>query len=118
MESSAFVVIEYKRDKNPSVVDQGFTYLNFMLNNKSDFILEYKEAVNFKDIAIELWEIQRYEGNIFSITQIDKSQAAESIKPIMEGKTEYKEISAEIKVYTEKDHLNNKPEETIELYKI
>jgi hypothetical protein len=42
-ESGAFVIIEYKKDRNFSVVDQGFAYLNLMLNNKSDFILEYNE---------------------------------------------------------------------------
>jgi hypothetical protein len=40
-ESKAFVIIEYKKDRNFSVVDQGVAYLNLMLNNKSDFILEY-----------------------------------------------------------------------------
>ena len=42
-ENKSFVIIEYKRDKNYSVVDQGYTYLSLMLNNKSDFILEYNE---------------------------------------------------------------------------
>jgi predicted transport protein len=30
-----------KKDRNFSVVDQGVAYLNLMLNNKADFILEY-----------------------------------------------------------------------------
>jgi predicted transport protein len=42
-ESKSFVVIEYKRERNTSVVDQGLAYLYQMLNNKSDFILEYNE---------------------------------------------------------------------------
>jgi hypothetical protein len=33
-ESSAFIIIEYKKDRNFSVVDQGVAYLNLMLNNK------------------------------------------------------------------------------------
>ena len=43
-ESNAFVIIEYKKDRNFSVVDQGIAYLNLMLNNKADFILEYNET--------------------------------------------------------------------------
>jgi predicted transport protein len=43
-ESGAFVIIEYKKDRNFSVVDQGMAYLNLMLNNKADFILEYNES--------------------------------------------------------------------------
>jgi predicted transport protein len=42
-ENNCFVVIEYKKDKNFSVIDQGYTYMSLLLNNKSDFILEYNE---------------------------------------------------------------------------
>lgn len=42
-ENKSFVIVEYKRDKNFSVIDQGYTYLSLMLNHKSDFILEYNE---------------------------------------------------------------------------
>lgn len=42
-ETRSFVVIEYKKDRNYSVIDQGYTYMSLMLNNKSDFILEYNE---------------------------------------------------------------------------
>jgi hypothetical protein len=42
-ESRGFIIVEYKRDRNFSVVDQGMAYLNLMLNNKADFILEYNE---------------------------------------------------------------------------
>ena len=45
-QNKAFVIIEYKRDTNYSVIDQGYTYLSLMLNNKSDFILEYNENLN------------------------------------------------------------------------
>ena len=39
----SFVVIEYKKDKSFSVIDQGYAYLSLLLNNKADFILEYNE---------------------------------------------------------------------------
>lgn len=42
-QSKSFVIIEYKKDRNFSVVDQGYAYLSLMLNNKADFILEYNE---------------------------------------------------------------------------
>lgn len=44
-QTSAFIIIEYKRDKNYSVVDQGLTYLNLMLQNKAEFILTYNETL-------------------------------------------------------------------------
>jgi hypothetical protein len=43
-EAKAFVIIEYKNTHSYSVIDQGFTYLSTMLNNKSDFVLEYNET--------------------------------------------------------------------------
>jgi len=45
-ETSSFVIIEYKKDKNYSVIDQGYAYLALLLNNKADFILEYNENLN------------------------------------------------------------------------
>lgn len=146
-QTKAFVIIEYKRERNSSVIDQGFTYLSLMLQNKADFILEYnennqkilkrndvdwsqsrvafvspsftdnqKEAVNFRDLAIELWEIKRYEGELISINPIRKTNAAESIKPIMQKNTEFKQVADEIKVYTEENLLQGKSDDIVELY--
>ena len=143
----AFTIIEYKRDKNISVVDQGFTYLSLMLENKADFIIEYNEkntkplkredvdwsqtrvafvsqsftdnqvlATNFKDIAIELWEVKQYEDNLITIHNIKKTQSAESIKPISQQNQVFKKVADEIKVYSEEDNLAIASEEIVELY--
>lgn len=45
-ENKSFVIIEYKRDRNYSVVDQGVSYLNLMLEYKADFIVEYNESLH------------------------------------------------------------------------
>ena len=146
-QSKAFIIIEYKRDRNSSVVDQGFTYLSLMLENRADFIIEYNEslkqnlkrddvdwsqtrvvfvstgftenqiqATNFKDIAIELWEIKQFEDNLISITQIKKSSSAESIKPLAQQNEALSKVTKEIKVYTEQDHLENVNDAVQELY--
>ena len=49
-DNKSFVIIEYKRDKSSSVVDQGFAYLHMMLENKAEFVLEINEEChrNFK----------------------------------------------------------------------
>ena len=44
-ENKCFVIIEYKNDRNFSVIDQGYAYLALLLNNKADFILEYNERM-------------------------------------------------------------------------
>lgn len=43
-ETNAFVIIEYKKGSNLSVIDQGVTYLNLMLEYKANFIIEYNES--------------------------------------------------------------------------
>ena len=45
-ENNSFVIIEYKKGSSYSVIDQGYSYLSMMLNNKSDFIIEYNEKLN------------------------------------------------------------------------
>ena len=45
-ENNAFVVIEYKRGRNLSVIDQGFEYLAAIQANLADCILEFNEKQN------------------------------------------------------------------------
>ncbi|MFH1049946.1 MAG: DUF5655 domain-containing protein [bacterium] len=145
--SSSFVIIEYKKDKNFSVIDQGYAYLSLMLNNKSDFILEYnenkkrslkrndvdwsqskvifispsfttyqREAINFKDLPIELWEIRRFSNESIMYNQIPKSGATESIKTISRRDDTIENVNKEIKVYTESEHIAQSDDDITELY--
>ena len=77
-----------------------------------------KQAVDFKDLNIELWEGKRFENNIIVIDGVQKSQAAPSIKltSTSEKDTELSEITKEIKTYEEEDFYQGKTEEVIELY--
>jgi predicted transport protein len=47
-ETKAFVVIEYKKEKNFTVIDQGYAYLQLVVNNKAEFVLEYNSKMNGK----------------------------------------------------------------------
>lgn len=145
--TKAFVIIEYKKDKSFSVIDQGYAYLSVMLSNKADFILEYnenckdtlkkadidwsqsrvlfvapsftpyqKQSINFKDLPIELWEVKQYENDTIYFAPIKTLAATESIKTISKGSETIKEVSREIKVYTEDDHLKDATEDMKELY--
>ncbi len=40
---NSFVIIEYKKSSKYSVIDQGFAYLNTLLNHKADFTLRFNE---------------------------------------------------------------------------
>ena len=48
--STAFNIIEYKNDKNFSVVDQGYSYISTLLQHKADFVLRYNQIFNIKAI--------------------------------------------------------------------
>jgi len=146
-ESKSFVIIEYKKDKNFSVIDQGYAYLALLLNNKANFILEYNEsknkslkrddvdwsqsrvifispeftryqrqAINFRDLPIELWEISKYENDIILYNQLKSPEASETISKISSESKTVQRISKEIKVYTEEDHLHGVPDKLKEIY--
>jgi predicted transport protein len=147
-ESKAFVIIEYKRSQHYSIIDQGVSYLNLMLEYKADFIVEYnetqkdnikrtdvdwsqskiifvspsfndfqKKASDFKDLAIELWEVKQFANDIIIFSQIKKSKSAPSIKQVQQKENSaISKITEELKVYTEDDHLLNKSEAIKELY--
>ena len=130
--TNSFVIIEYKKVENFSLMDQGQTYLNLVLDNKADVLLEYvlktKKELDKKQIdwsqtrvifigpkfntyqrralsyrlPFELWEVAIYENGTIEYDQIT---------PIgSENKIERKSASVlsgpaakEIKVYTEDD---------------
>jgi len=145
-ETQSFVIIEYKKDKSISIVDQGFSYLSLLLNNKADFVLEYNQetkkntkkkdidwsqtriifiansftthqrnAINFRDLPIELFEVKLYEKDIISIDQIKPTNASESIKTVSKSELVSK-VSREIKEYTVDDHFKLGQEKLKEIY--
>ncbi len=134
-EAKAFVVIEYKRDKNFTVIDQGYAYLALLLNNKADFVLKYnektkknlrkddidwsqskvmfvaqsftkyqQEAIGFRDLPIELWEVKKYDEDLVSFNQVRASEKSESIKTVTKNK-DIERVSREIKQYSVEDHI-------------
>jgi predicted transport protein len=56
----SFVIIEYKKDRSFSVIDQGFAYLSAILNHPADLILELNERLgkSFKKSDID-WDASR-----------------------------------------------------------
>jgi predicted transport protein len=135
-ESKAFVIIEYKKDKSFSVIDQGVAYLSQMLDNQDTFILEYNErsnknlrrkdvdwsqsrvifiadsftnyqqnAIGFRDLPIELWEVKLYEDNLISYSQLKSLTTKGSIKTVTKDRTIQK-ISREL-VFPLSRHLDH-----------
>jgi len=136
-ENNSFIIIEYKRDRSFSIIDQGYAYLSLMLNNKADFILEYNEktgkslkredvdwsqsrvlflansftayqqnAINFKDLPIELWEVKKFSNDLVLFNQLKSPETSESIKTVSKNKT-IENVGKEIKKYTIDDLIKN-----------
>ena len=135
-EDKSFVIIEYKKGNSYSVVDQGYTYLSTMLNNKSDFILEYNESLasNIKREEVD-WSQSRvifispsfnsyqtdsvnFKDIPFELWQIKRfdndivslnqisSNSKESIKEIKNISSENNKVLDEVEVYDEESVIS------------
>ncbi|MBU8614208.1 MULTISPECIES: DUF5655 domain-containing protein [Bacillus] len=80
------------------------------------FTVYQKQSIHFKDLPIELWEIKRYENDLIQLNQMKADGVSESIKTISQQSETIQEVSKEIKVFSEEDHLADKPFDIIELY--
>ncbi len=65
-ETNSFVIVEYKKGSSYSVIDQGYTYLQLLLNNKSDFLLIYSEHL---DKVVKTKDIDWSQSRIIFISQ-------------------------------------------------
>jgi predicted transport protein len=145
-ETNSFVIIEYKRDKNFSVIDQGFTYLSTVLENKGDLIIEYQEqfgktvkkdtidwsqtrvifiSQSFSDYQIESINFKDLPIELYEIRQYENDTITLNRYQSRPTSTSITEISkgsvitkvkSEIKVYSEDDVLRWGSEEMEELY--
>jgi predicted transport protein len=118
LDYKAEFIIEYNERFNKSLlrseVDWSQTKVMFV---SPGFTVNQKQSTNFKDLAIELWEVKQFEGEILTVNPIKKSKSAPSIKQLQGAEdTDLKKVVNEIKVYTEEDHLQGKSEEVKELY--
>lgn len=141
----SFVIIEYKKDRNFSVIDQGFSYLSAMLHNKAEFVLELNRRLgkSFDKSDID-WEQSRlifispeftnYQKNAinfkdlpFSLYEVKTYENGivefDAIKPFkttisIQAYTKdgiIKDVSKEVKVYEQEDLIKPNWEETVAL---
>lgn len=145
-ETKSFVIIEYKRNKNFSVIDQGYSYLALLLNNQADFILEYYQCTNKilqkRDVdwsqskvifvSPHFTKYQKYSinfkdlpielwevsnyGNNILFNQLKPSETNISIRTLNPKTKDPKIPGGIIKTYDESWHLKNASEEISDLY--
>lgn len=140
-DAKSFVIIEYKRNLNFSIVDQGFAYLSVMLNRKADFALMYNEKMNsscrkdyfdwsqskvffispsFTPYQIEATNfkdlpIELWEVHLYSNETIRYNKIKSQLATAKPPKPKNKDIE-EIKVFTEDYILNGVENEIREAY--
>lgn len=144
-ELNAFVIIEFKRSYNVSVVDQVFQYLSLMLNNPADFILEYNEKKSnklkrsdvdwsqsrvvlvsqaFTDMQREAVNFKDFNVELWIVKKYEneiinlvKVQKSHSAVSINSVKTFVSSKTLpKVATYTEESHTSGKSEELVELY--
>ena len=146
LESNSFVIIEYKKGHSYSVIDQGYSYLSLMLENKSDFILEYNEntdtplkrddvdwsqsKVIFMSQSFNTYQknsvnfkdvpFELWEIKKFSNDLISleqyKPSSKDSIESFSTSGSVISNVSSEIKVLNEEDHTSKSTPESLELW--
>ncbi len=75
-----------------------------------------QQAIEFKDLPIELWEISKYTNNTILFNQLKSPDTSESINTVSSKSDVVKEVGSVVKKYTEDDHLKLPSEEIKELY--
>lgn len=118
LEHKADFVLEYNecQPNNLKRTDVDWSQCRVLFVSPS-FTEYQKQADNFKDLRIELWEIKRFENDLVVINPIKKDKAAASFKQLKQNEeSELAKIAKEIKVYTEEEHLEGKIDDVIELY--
>lgn len=128
-ESQSFVVIEYKKQTDKGLFDQGLGYFELMSSRQADFLTEYNEKTSNHllkkdisweqskiifispsfnesqiqasnfDVNIELWEIHFYDD----ILELSKKHGDNKTQMPIKGKQA--KIIEKFKTYTEKNHF-------------
>lgn len=146
--NKVFYILEYKNVQKRSLVDQGVAYLKTLLDRRYDFVnlLEEAKGIEIKANAVDwastrvlfiapsynnyqlkiaelnnapftLYKFSKYANGLFALDKIEsKKTDGVDFKDILGF--ESKEVSKEIKVYSEQDHLNVSNQKVRDLYDI
>ncbi len=117
LNNKAEFILEYNERLNANLkkADVDWSQSRVMFIAPS-FTPHQKGALSFRDLPIELWEVNLYEGNMVFYNQIKSAETTESVKKITRSKT-VDEVSKEVKTYTVEDHLSKANSAIRELFK-
>jgi len=145
-ESNSFVIIEYKKGVNLSVIDQGYAYLALLLNKKAEFILDYNErmdknlrrddvdwsqsrvifvAPKFTTYQLNAIKYKDMAFELWETTKYDndtilfnqiKSPETSNSRKTVSKNKDIETVEKEVKKYSEEDHLSGAVPELVEFY--
>ena len=145
-DSSAFVIIEYKKGHSYSVIDQGYSYLSAMLQSRAEFILEHNEksgeALKRDDIDWSQSKVifvspsfNSYQKNSVNFKDVPfelweirrfsgdlvvleqhKTSSSDSIEQFEKGNSTISNVSSEIRVSDEAEHTSKTSEECVAIW--
>lgn len=145
-ESNSFVIIEYKKGVNLSVIDQGYAYLALLLNKKAEFILDYNErmdknlrrddvdwsqsrvifvAPKFTTYQLNAIKYKDMAFELWETTKYDndtilfnqiKSPETSNSRKPVSKNKDIETVEKEVKKYFEEDHLSGAAPELVEFY--
>ncbi len=116
MENKGDLIIEYQEKFGKRVRKDSIDWSQIRIVFISPSFSQYqKDSINFKDLPIELYEIQQYENDLVTLNKIQSKSSSTSINDLSDGGVIGK-VKSEIKVYTEESITNYGSDFTKELY--
>jgi predicted transport protein len=116
LNNKADFILEYNEKSGKSLkrddVDWSQSRVLFV---SQSFTAYQQNAINFKDLPIELWEVEKYDNDTILYKQLKSSDKSESINKISKNKTIQK-VSKEVKVYTVEDHTSGINKKIVDLF--
>ena len=117
LNNKADFILEYNENKGSSLKRDDVDWSQSKVIFVSPKFTKYqKQAINFRDLPIELWEVSKFANDTLLFNQLRSPESSESITKVSRRSGIVQKVSREIKVYTEETHIDGLPNETIELY--
>ena len=106
LNNKADFVLEYNEKNKESLKrnEIDWTQSRVLLLAQS-FTTHQQNAINFRDLPIELWEVKIYDNSTILYSQLQPSEAKVSINAIKNNKTVATVVN-QVKVYTVEDHVD------------
>jgi len=115
LNNTAEFVLLYNEIKNKNLRKNEFDWSQSKVVFISpEFTKHRRQAINFKDIPIELWEINQYKNKTIVLNQLKPSYSRASVNKIIPKDT--KKPLEDLKPFTEAEHLSRASDELVELY--